>query len=106
MAASPQIVCSVDQVNERHFAVRQPNADSRRESLGPTDASRRAKAGVPLRLPSSCDAGLLQVELALDSAAGFIGNPAITQPLVDEFPLRRDQLRPQLCRDQSNIDLA
>jgi hypothetical protein len=27
----------------------------------------------------ACDAGLLQVELALDSAAGFVGNSAITQ---------------------------
>jgi hypothetical protein len=50
------------------------------------------------------DAGFLQVQLALDAAARFIGDPALLQQTVDKFAFRSDQLRSQVCCYRSGIE--
>src|SRR5260370_42042366 len=42
------------------------------------------------------EARFLQIEVAFDSPPRLVGDPAVAQQDVDEFPLRRDQLPRQL----------
>jgi hypothetical protein len=49
------------------------------------------------------DARLLQVELAFDASAPFIGDPAVLQQPVDVLALDGDQLRPELRCDRSGL---